>query len=96
MQEEYVEYETVVDILIAHGFSQFSTPHGEMSGWETVNKMWMPYTPEKIVTQLTPNQRMQRRAWGGMAAKLSLTTGVVYLKNNNKWLDFNMYLKKDE
>lgn len=96
MNEEYIEYETVVDMLIAHGFCQFSTPHGEMTGWETVTKMWMPYTPDNITTQLTPNQRMQKRAWGGMAAKLSLDTGTVYLKNAGKWLDFNLTLVRGE
>ena len=86
MSEQFLQYDTVLDILIAHGFSKFNTPHGEMSGWETIQKMWMPYTPEKEFDPSIPNRRMQKKAWGGIAAKLSLTTGVVYVKSGDKWL----------
>lgn len=96
MKEPYIQYESAVDMLVTHGLSKFNTPFGKMSGWETIEKMWIPYTPDKMFGQLNPVQRMQRKAWGETGVRLLLNSGDIYIKNGNEWTDFNMKLQHEE
>lgn len=97
MEKEFVEYDALLDLFIVHGFSKFKTPHGDMLGWETVQKMWMPYTPDKpYIAALPKSQANQRKAWSALPVRVSYDTGDIEIKNYGIWTRFDLQLIIEE
>jgi hypothetical protein len=94
MKKNIKNYESAVDLLVAHSAGRFKTPYGVMTGQEVLEKIWFRHTPEKAAKEKEAKGHtfsVQRKIWGESPTRV-LENGSVEFKASDGWyrIQFNI------